>query len=140
MKKETIFAIMLGIAFGVIVSFFMISKTKDNQLGKSKPLTNEKKIIIPTGKIDIQTQTFKILEPQDKQIFNSNTISIKGEAEKDSLLIIQSPIKDLVYKVPTEKFVVEMPLALGENIINLTLYPKNTQGRIQQKDLRIYYL
>ena len=57
MKKETIFAIMLGIAFGVIVSFFMISKTKDNQLGKSKPLTNEKKIIIPTGKIDIQIQS-----------------------------------------------------------------------------------
>jgi len=43
-------------------------------------------------------------------------------------------------KVEKEDFTVDMPLALGENVISLTLYPKNSQGRSQQKELRIYYL
>ncbi len=140
MKKETVYAILLGMTFGVVLSLVMIFKTKDSQMGKSKPLTSEKKVISTVQDANPLTQTFKINEPQDRQIFNTKSISIKGVAEKDSVLIVQSPIKDVVFKVEKEDFSVEMPLALGENVISLTLYPKNSQGRSQQKELRIYYL
>lgn len=140
MKKETVYAILLGVTFGVALSLVMIFKTKDNQMGKSKPLTSEKKILPTVQDANPLTQTFKINEPQDRQIFNTKSISIKGVAEKDSVLIVQSPIKDIVFKIEKEEFSVDMPLVLGENVINLTLYPKNSQGRSQQKELRIYYL
>lgn len=140
MKKETAYAILLGVTFGVVLSLVMIFKTKDSQMGKSKPLTSEKKAIPTVQDTNPLTQTFKINEPQDRQIFNTKSVSIKGVAEKDSVLIVQSPIKDIVFKVEKEDFSVDMPLALGENVISLTLYPKNSQGRSQQKELRIYYL
>lgn len=140
MKKETVYAILLGVTFGVVLSLVMIFKTKDSQMGKSKPLTSEKKVVPTIQDSNLTAQTFKINEPQDRQIFNTKSISIKGVAEKDSVLIVQSPIKDIVFKVEKEEFSVDMPLALGENVISLTLYPKNSQGRSQQKELRIYYL
>lgn len=140
MKKETGFAIILGIVFGIALSFVMILKTKDQQMGKSKPLTSEKKVAAVAVKVDTQTFSFKISQPMDKQIVSTKSIAIKGSAEKDALLIIQSPVKDLAYKLEKDTFSIDMPLALGENVINLTIYPKDSQGRSQQKELRVYYL
>jgi len=140
MKKETLFAICLGIAFGVGVSFFMISRSKDSQLGKTKPLTSEKKSATASVKDEVQTQSFTLTEPQDKQIVLKNSVAVKGSAAKNDLLIVQSPIKDLVYKLEKDDFEINMPLALGENVITLTIYPANSQGRTQQKELRVYYL
>jgi hypothetical protein len=139
MKKETIFAIFLGIAFGVVLSFVMISRTKSNQFGKTKPLTNEKKAP-QTVAADVETQSFTISEPQDKQIISSNSVTVKGVASKGDLLIIQSPIKDIAYKLDSDSFQVKIPLALGENVVNLTVYPSNVKGRTQEKQLRVYYL
>ena len=76
MKKETVYAILLGVTFGVVLSLVMIFKTKDSQMGKSKPLTNEKKVVPTIQDTNLLTQTFKINEPQDRQIFNTKSISI----------------------------------------------------------------
>lgn len=139
MKKETLFAIFLGIAFGVVVSVVMISRTKSSQFGKTKPLTNEKKAP-QTVAADVETQSFTISEPQDKQIVSSNSITVKGVASKGDLLIIQSPIKDTAYKLDNDNFEIKIPLALGENVVDFTIYPSNVKGRTQEKELRVYYL
>lgn len=139
MKKETVFAIFLGISLGLVLSFVMISRTKGSQFGKTKPLTSEKKTP-QTVAADVQTQSFTVSDPQDKQIFKTATVTIKGQASKNDLLIIQSPIKDISVKLERDTFEVPVPLALGENVINLTIYPSNTQGRTQEKELRVYYL
>lgn len=140
MKKETVFAIFLGIGLGVVVSFVMIVKSKDRTLNKSKPLTNEKKTTVAITESVSQIQSFKITQPQDRQIFNTKTVVIKGTSEKESLIVVQSPAKDMVYQTKDDNFSIEMPLVLGENVISLTQYSKNSQGRSQQKQLRIYYL
>lgn len=140
MKKETVYAILLGISFGVVLSLVMIAKTKDTQLGKTKPLTKENNIIPVTEEANTVTQAFKITEPKNRQIFNVKTITIKGMAEKDGTIIVQSPIKDIVYKIDKESFAIDMPLALGENVIDITFYSKNSKGMGQQKELKIYYL
>ena len=139
MKKETLFALFLGVAFGVIVSLIMISRTKDRQMGKTTPLTSGKKSSVAITN-DVQTQSFTISEPQEKQIIVTNSVIIKGSASKNDLLIVQSPIKDLAYQLENDNFEVKMPLALGENVISLTIYPNNSQGHMQQKLLRVYYL
>jgi len=140
MKKETIYAVLLGVTFGVVFSLVMVFKTKESQMGRSRPLTSERKTTPTVQDLNPLTQTFKINEPQDKQIFNTKQVSVKGMAERGSVLIVQSPIKDAVFKIEREDFAFDMPLALVENVINLTLYPKNSQGRFQQKILRVYYL
>jgi hypothetical protein len=140
MKKETGIAIFLGIVFGLGLSLFMIFKTKDTQMGKSKPLTSEKRITPVAMKVDTQSMTFKVNEPMDKFITLSKTVTIKGEGEKDALLVVQSPIKDMAVKLEKTDYKIDFPLALGENVINLSLYPVDSQGRVLQKELRVYYL
>lgn len=141
MKKETGFAIFLGIAFGIVVSLVMILKTKDTQLGKSKPLTSEKKAAPVALEVENQPNiAFKITEPSDKAIVSGKTVVFKGEAQKDALLVVQSPIKDIAMKLDKDTFSFTMPLAMGENVISLTIYPNGQQGRGQQKELRVYSL
>jgi len=90
--------------------------------------------------VDTQSMTFKVNEPMDKFITLSKTVTIKGEGEKDALLVVQSPIKDMAVKLEKTDYKIDFPLALGENVINLSLYPVDSQGRVLQKELRVYYL
>lgn len=140
MKKETGLAIFLGVAFGIILSFVMILKTKDRRLDTTKPLTTEKKaqkVATDTAKI---VSTFKLTEPQNRSIVTTKNIVFKGVADKDSLVIIQSPIIDTAVKLEKADFSIQVPLAMGENAIQITVYSKDPQARPQQKELRVYYL
>lgn len=141
MKKETIIAVFLGISFGAILGFFLISKNKEIQINKNKA-------IAPTGGVNIQNtnkdavnfQALEISEPNDSSIVSSNSISIKGKVTRNSLIVVQSPIKDVVYKNDKEDFKMDFPLALGENVIKIVAYPQDKQLNIQEKNLNIYYL
>jgi len=33
-----------------------------------------------------------------------------------------------------------MPLSLGENVIHLSAYAKGVQGKVQEKEFKVYYL
>ncbi len=55
-------------------------------------------------------------------------------------MVIQSPIKNLVFKAEKDQFSVNFPLALGENIIRITIYPQDKKIPQQEKELRVYYL
>ena len=140
MKKETIIAVFLGIAFGGILAFFLIVKNKEFQLNKNK-------VIAPTGtmtqtsvKETINIVPLEITEPNENSVVNKNSVRIKGKVTKGSLIIIESPINDMVFKNEKEDFSVDFPLALGENAIKFVVYPSDKQVRAQEKDLKIYYL
>ncbi|EKE14389.1 MAG: hypothetical protein ACD_12C00531G0001 [uncultured bacterium] len=87
-----------------------------------------------------EIQTFELSEPADNAIFEKDIIRFKGTAAKNSLIIIQSPIKDLVVKNTQGKFDLEFPLALGENSIKIVVYPKEKQFRPQEKFIKVYYI
>ena len=88
----------------------------------------------------IELQLLELTDPTDKAIFESNIIRLKGVAAKDSLILIQSPIKDLAIQNKQEKFDLEFPLALGENSIKIVVYPKEKQFRPQEKSIKVYFI
>lgn len=141
MKKETIFALILGIIFGGSLAFFFVIKNNEIQLKNNK-------VIAPTetiNKVQLKENINKIIpleinEPNNNLIVNVNTINIKGKATKNSLIIIQSPINDVVFKNEKEDFSIDFPLALGENVLKIVVYPSDKQIRSQEKELRVYYL
>lgn len=140
MKKETIIAIFLGIFFGGLFGFFLITKNKEEEIKKNKTIVpteiQAKKVV--NQKINFQP--LEITDPNDSSITDQNTIIIRGKATKNSLIIVQSPIKDIVYKNKNENFSIEMPLALGENVIKIVSYPEDKDFNIQEKTLYIYLI
>jgi len=140
MKKETLVAIFLGLLFGGIVAVFISLKSKEIELSTNKVIAPPKEKVSSANSNGIEMQPLELSEPADNAIFDKDTIRFKGTAAKDSLIIIQSPIKDLVVKNAQEKFDLEFPLALGENSIKIVVYPKEKQFRPQEKFIKIYFI
>lgn len=140
MKKETVMAIFLGIVFGIVVAVFMILRTKEAEIEKAKPITSGLKTQ-PTISLKIsQLKILEITEPSDGSIINKKNIAIKGKVSPGSLVVVQSPIKDIAFKSTKEDIAVDFPLTLGENVIRISVYPKDAQLRFQEKELKVYYL
>ncbi len=140
MKKETIFAIILGVAAGVGVAFFMVLKARESQIQKAKPISTIN--LTPSVAIqNTQITNLEVSEPETGFITSSKAVTIKGKATKNSLLVVQSPIKNIVQELKADNFTINsFPLAQGENVIHLTVYPKNPQFASQEKEIRVYLI
>lgn len=139
MNRETIIAIVLGILLGVGIGFFVLFQSNRGDETKVIPVNGDKenkKVVTPVrGEDEV---ILEIQEPQDMAIVNSKEITIKGIAEKNSLIVIQSPINNKVFKTENEKFETKYPLALGENTISINAYAKSSTP--QEITLKIYYV
>lgn len=140
MKKEAIIAIFLGLLFGGVIAVFISFKSKDMELEKNKVISSPKEKVISPNSSGLEQQSLALSEPADRTIFDNNIIRLKGTALKDSLIVIQSPIKDLAIINKKEKFDLEFPLALGENSIKIVVYPKEKQFRPQEKFIKVYFI
>ncbi|KKP62815.1 MAG: hypothetical protein UR56_C0004G0008 [Candidatus Roizmanbacteria bacterium GW2011_GWC2_34_23] len=140
MKKETIIAVFLGLLFGGIVAVFISLKSKDIELSTNKVIAPPKENVLSPNLTGTEIQSLELSEPANNAIFDNDIIRFKGTAAKESLIIIQSPIKDLTFKNIQEKFDLEFPLALGENSIKIVVYPKEKQFRPQEKFIKVYYI
>ena len=130
----------MGLLFGGVIAVFISFKSKDMELEKNKVISAPKRKVISPNSSGLEQQSLELSEPADRAIFESNIIRLKGTALKDSLIVIQSPIKDLAIINKKEKFDLEFPLALGENSIKIVVYPKEKQFRPQEKFLKVYYI
>ena len=140
MKKETLIAVFMGLLFGGIVAVFISLKSKDIELSKNKVIAPPKENVLSPNITGVEVKPLELFEPANNAIFNKNTIRFKGMAVKDSVIVIQSPIKDLIVKNSQEKFDLEFPLALGENSIKIVVYPKEKQLRPQEKFVKVYFI
>ncbi|MFH0773262.1 MAG: hypothetical protein V1922_03040 [bacterium] len=138
MKKETSVAIVMGIVFGLFFSFIVIVNTQKNQsvsqktsTQKTRPVTTEQQTI---------SQPITITEPNDGAIIAEPSVTIKGKTDKNSFIIVQTQVKDMSFTTKSEEFEYSVPLTLGENVIHISAYPKGSNGKIQEKELHVYYL
>jgi len=139
MKRETIIAIIFGIVLGGVLAVIIITKNKQNQINKNKSVTPMSKVTPAVARKE-NSQNLEITEPQNGAIVYENEITIRGKADQGATIFIQSAFKDQVYKNDKPDFEIKFPLAFGENTIKLTIYPKDDQLKIQEKELKVYYL
>lgn len=140
MKKETISAIVFGLMLGILAAVVVIIQSKSNQRLKIKPIGTLDKSISPEVKITTKAPFLEIKNPTDKKIIDTDSVIINGRANKNSTILIQSPIKDLIFKNEKEEFKIDFPLVLGENMIEITSYPADKTFSPINKELRVYYL
>lgn len=139
MKKEGLIAIFLGIIIGVVFAFFLVNQIKKSHLDQNKTLIKNQPTITPLVK-NLETSFLEITTPEDHRVFTQPSINIKGKANKNYLIIISSPIKEVVINNKNGDFQTDFPLALGENNIQIVLYSKEKSKSILSKTLTVYYL
>jgi len=140
MKKETIIAVILGIGFGLIVAIFMVIRTGTQNTKNTKTIANSISSA-PTKQINQSLVTnLEITSPKDNELIKDKVVSINGKATKNSMIIIQSSVKDIIIKNKEINFKVDMPLSLGENVIQVSVYPDDKNVPFQKKQLQVYYL
>ena len=140
MKKETVIAIILGILLGGIVAFLILFKGKDLELAQNKVIGSKDAQQELLGKPLKAVQSLELTSPSDGTIVDKNSIALTGKVEQGSLLVIQSPIRDMTFKTEKNDFKIDFPLVLGENVIKLVAYPKDKTMGPQEKDLKVYFL
>lgn len=139
MKKEIGIAIACGVVLGLIVAAIMISRVRQLETQKVK-LPTEAQVSPAVKNLNSQLQTLEISEPKDQVVVSKNTIKVKGKTVKNSLVVIQTPIKDVLVNNKREAFSIDVSLVLGENVITIASYPKETKQRSQEKTIKVYYL
>ena len=140
MKKETGIAIFLGILLGGLIAIFLVSKNSDTKLEKNKAIAPTVSLEKEVKNEVIEPINFELIEPMDKQIVTSNSINIKVKVQKNSLVVIQSPVGEKIMKATNTTVSTSFPLALGENSIKIVAYPSDKNSRLQEKQLQVYYL
>lgn len=139
MKKEGIVAILLGFVLGGIVSFFIISSNQPKQtLPEAKKAKDN--LLIGTKKKTDEFQPLEIINPQNNTIFDKPSVNFDIKLPKNSLVIVQSPIKDYIFQSEKDRTNFQFSLALGENVIVITVYPKDKKIPEQKKTIYLYYL
>jgi hypothetical protein len=133
MKKETFIALALGIGLGIGIAIFLIFTAKEKAI-------SQKKVIVPpvptlTAFIP-KEQSLVISAPTDATVTSKNSVVIQGKAEKNSLIVVESPTSEKVVKTANGTFTFNFPLSLGENVIRVTAYEGNITD---DRTLKVYY-
>lgn len=140
MKRESIIAIVLGVALGIGVGSLILSRTTQGSSKAIETTTSDLKQNVKSNRPQGKMVSFEISEPKTESLVSSSSLKIKGKGTKDSLLITQSSAGNKILKLEKDEFEVSLNLVLGENVINLTYYPKDSGSDYQEKQLVIYYL
>lgn len=140
MKKETIIAIILGVMMGAIVAVVMVLQTKKDEKPKVIPIAPNAKVTPINAKTTTTINSiFEVVEPTNEKLTEEKTITIKGKAEKESLIVVQSAAGFDSIKNDKEDFSIEdFPLTQGENTINISVYTKESNATPQERILKVY--
>jgi len=138
MNRETIIAISMGVGLGVIVALvvlFQSNKGDETKVVAVKPnqaITKEKSTQPSAPKL------LTLTSPEQGSVVDSDTVTIAGKVQKNSLIVVQSPVFEHTFKNKQDTFHIDVDLALGENVIQISAYSGSSIP--QQQTLRIYFI
>lgn len=137
MKKEPTIAIIIGILLGVLLASLVIQLTsKPNSTENEISQVDSSQKVNLAKPIETKEDLIVLQSPIDGMSVTEKNVSIKGQAKKPTLVIIQNNSTDLIKELEEGNFEIPIELSEGLNQINLTFYT----GKITSTNLiRIYY-
>jgi len=130
MKKEAIFAIIIGIIVGLGITFG-IYKLKSKATVSVEDQLNQQNT--PTPSADIN-QKLLITSPKDESILASTNLRVSGNAEPNELIVIFVNDKEYITKADSiGAFAMDVELDVGGNILEYTAVdPEGKQTTVTQ--------
>ena len=118
MRKEVIFAIILGLILGGVILYgIQLSNTSaQNAASNTAEVTPT-----PTQTVTPDTKNLTVISPQDHSVVSTGTIKIVGRTIPNSSVAIQGSEDDIIVKADdTGNFTADFSVTGGENIIQVT--------------------
>lgn len=132
MKRETIIAIVLGIVMGALIAIILILNVREKAIKEKKIITTEPTPTFIKEKEEVQA--LEVTSPKTGSFTDTSTVTIKGKAKKNSLIVLNSPTSEKSIRAENSEFSVVFPLSLGQNIIKITAYEN---GQVEEKTLQV---
>lgn len=133
MNRETLIAIFLGFAGGILVALLLIivprkvAKTNDN----TSPTPT------PSQEINQQDSKLSISNPENQALIENSKIVVSGSTIANSKLVILGANTDTVITADDNgNYSVEVEIYEGENLITVTAYLED--GKVISKNLTVY--
>lgn len=131
MKKEVVLAIVLGIIFGLVITFGIYTANKalrDRQQNSTENAQDEQTT-------DTATQVTQIIAPEDGAIIAQDTVRLTGTTFPNAdVIILVGEDSYATTSDGTGNFSAELELIGGSNVITTVI--TNPEGR-QERDERI---
>lgn len=133
MIKELSLAVIFGLLIGLgLTGTYYFVKQSNN------PHKNTPQVVIPTSTPDssqpdqptpipLSTSVLEINSPQDNDIIATSKVTLKGNTNPKSFIIITTPLKNYQLNAEDGSFSQSIDLEPGLNIINLTAIDQNDQ-------------
>lgn len=127
MRKEIIFALLAGIAFGLVIAFG-VWRANSNQKAPEQNQENntQENQVNPTPKT---TSGLTILKPEEYEVTGENTVNVEGITEPEAQVVISTEEKDFLTKADKDGgFNIDVPLISGLNEIIITSFFGNDKS------------
>jgi sortase (surface protein transpeptidase) len=126
MRKEIIFALFAGIAFGLVVAFGVWRTNSNPEVTKKENSIQEKKTTEETK--TQSSSNLAILKPEEYEVVSENKVNIEGITEPEAQIIISTEEKDFLITADKDGgFYFETPLIGGLNEIVITSFLKDKE-------------
>lgn len=129
MRKEIIFAVILGIILGGIILYGLHlanDATKDLSQNITAPTPTPNQIQTETTPSPVPENTIIITSPKNNSVVNTNKITLSGLAPKNTdLAVISEKSENLVKTEDNGNFNHEITLIGGENEISISAIINN---------------
>lgn len=131
MKKEVVLAVILGIIFGLVITFGIYTANK--ALRNRQQNTTENTQDQPSSSASA-TQVTQIIAPEDGEIVSANTVRLTGTTFPNADVVIF--VEDVDYVTTSDttgNFSAELTLTGGSNVITTTVTSKDGKQETDQR-------
>src|SRR3990172_4741943 len=136
MRKEIIFAVIFGIAFGTVVALGFLRANKAIKESAAGISTNNNSASNETQKLT-QTSGLTLIKPQDNEVVIDNPVVFSGLTRSGSYIVATNGENDEFIKTDNGSFELEFELEPAKNIIKIN--PLSDSGENQEASVAIVY-
>ncbi|MEO8581828.1 MAG: hypothetical protein ABI425_04635 [Patescibacteria group bacterium] len=120
MKKEAIFAIIMGVIVGLGITFGIYKLKKSSATSTEDQLKKIDQQATPTPSADAN-QKLLITSPKDESILTSTTLRVSGSAEPNEMIVVFINDKEYITQADSiGAFAQDVELDAGGNILQFT--------------------
>lgn len=137
MRKEVLFAIVIGFSLGLLMTFGVWTANKAMNQTQTKKEVPQEQTIVPSPSQQNQL-TLSITSPEDNTVSEEENISISGSTKAGAVVVVIYPEGEKILEANDNgQFSTSISLSSGSNDIEVSAYDK--EGNKDTKTLSVVY-